>query len=262
MACRPWLAGLFGLLTLAELARAQTLPVANASGSSGPVANASGSSSPVANASGSSAPLPHIPTVALPADLRASVQAVLDQPTLSAKGPVETFNAVAGTYRWLLEHPDHGVKLWRLLGARVTDIEDRGGTYYWKDAEGTDMHWRIVYRDSSTQAWYAEGKAKATFLLPAAPFRAVVVLKYTTGTDLNDRPAIRHQVSFVLRCDSRAMALAARILGASAPHLAEQYLAQLQLFYGGLAWYLGQDQTRCRKLFQRAGLSVPAAVSH
>jgi hypothetical protein len=248
MTCRPWLAGLIGLLSLTGAATAVSPPGTG---------HAPGSPSQTMPVYG----MPQVPLDGLPADLRAGIQAVLDQPTLGAKAPIETFNARASTYRWLLEHPGEGVKLWRLLGARVTDINDRNGTYYWKDGQGTDMHWRIVYRDGSTQAWFAEGKAKPTFLLPASPFRAFVVLKYTIGTDLNDRPAIRHQVHFLLRCDSRAMALAARILGASAPRLAEQYLGQLQLFYGGLAWYLGQDENRGRKLFERAGLSVPQCMA-
>ena len=69
---------------------------------------------------------------------------------------------------------------------------------------------------------------------------------------------MRHQVHFVLRCDSRAIALAARLMGYSAPRLAEQYLGQLQSFYGGMAWYIYQDTKRARQLFQQAGLTMPA----
>ena len=30
------------------------------------------------------------------------------------------------------------------------------------------------------------------------------------------------------------------MLGASAPHLAEQYVGQMEMFFGALAWYLDQ----------------------
>jgi hypothetical protein len=247
MTCRRWLVGVVGLLTFTGSARpdhpAATVVVS--------------SSSRIAPLYG----MPHIPLDSLPADLRSRIQSVLEHPSLSSKGPVETFNADAGTYRWLLEHPGVDVQLWRLLGARVTDITDQGGTYHWNDGQGSDLHWRIVYRDSGTQAWFAEGKLKPALLVPASSFRAFVVLKYTTGKDLTDKPAVRHQVHFLLRCDSGAMALAARILGASAPRLAEQYLGQLQLFYGGLAWYLSQDTVRADKLFQRIGMKTPEFVS-
>ena len=98
---------------------------------------------------------------------------------------------------------------------------------------------------------------KLGMLLPASPFRALAVLQYTHGKDARGRAAIRHQVHFLLRCDGRAMALGARILGASAPHMAEQYLGQLQMFYGGLAWYLSQDEDRSRKMLRQVGLIVP-----
>jgi hypothetical protein len=254
MSSRPWLVGLIGLLTLTGSARCD-----HPSGKVAPGSPEDSSASP----SRTAAPygIPQIPLDALPPAYRAAIKAVLDHPTLAAKGPLETFNADAGTYRWLLEHPGTGARLWRLLGARVTDIVERDGVYYWNDGQGSDLHWRIVFRDSGTQAWFAEGKVKPAFLLPSSSFRAFVVLKYTAGKDLTDRPAIRHQVHFLLHCDSGAMALAARILGASAPRLAEQYIGQLQLFYGGLAWYLCQDEKRARKLFERIGMTMPDFAS-
>jgi hypothetical protein len=176
---------------------------------------------------------------------------------LSSRGPSESFNADPFMYRWLLEHPDVGVKLWRVLGARVADINEREGVYYWQDTQGSKLHWHIAYRDNGLLVWYAEGKVKPALLLPCSAFRAVVVMAYTVGQDATDKPAIRHQVHFSVNCDSRAVALAARILGASAPRLIEQYLGQLQMFYGGLAWYLGQDQERARELFQKVGLKMP-----
>ena len=46
------------------------------------------------------------------------------------------------------------------------------------------------------------------------------------------------------------------LLGAWAPRLAEQYLGQLQLFYGGMAWYLYQDAERAKKMYRRLGLTA------
>ncbi len=248
MLSRRWLAGLFGVLTLTVTARPADPSPAAIPFSPAPPASVYG--------------MPHIPLESLPAELRADIQAVRDRPTLSSKGPSETFNSDPAVYRWLLEHPDIGTKLWRLLGARVSDIVARDGVYHWNDGQGSEIQWRIVYRDGGTHAWYADGKIKPGFLLPASPFRAFVVLQYTTGIDIKDRPALRHQVHFLIRCDSRAMALAARILGASAPRVAEQYLGQLQMFYGGLAWYLSQDEARSRKLYSKVGLSEAEAPKH
>ena len=114
--------------------------------------------------------------------------------------------------------------------------------------------------------WYPPSVVRyRTFPAVAHPWRmsekahvnAVVVMAYSIGQDSTDKPAIRHQVHFSVHCDGRAVALAARILGASAPRLAEQYLGQLQVFYGGLAWYLDQDEERGRAMFHKAGVAWP-----
>ncbi len=191
--------------------------------------------------------------------LRDKVQAVLEKPALSARSQPETFNARPAEYRYLLDHPDQAVKLWRLLGARVADINDQGGgQYLWQDEHGSEVRWQIALRAGGLLLWYAEGKVKPGLLLPAQAFRALALMQYTEGVDTRGLPAVRHQVHFVLRCDSRAISLATRLMGSSAPRLAEQYLGQLQMFYGGLAWYLCQDTARARKLFEQAGLTMPA----
>jgi hypothetical protein len=207
---------------------------------------------------GGPAPPPQLPLESIPPGIRERVQSVLERPALSARAHAETFQATGDVYRWLLDHPDLTVKLWRQAGAKVSDIEDRGdGVYVWHDEHGSEIHWHSALKAPGLHVWYAEGKVKAASLLPLTSFRAVAILSYHEGQDTSNRPAIRHQVHFLLRCDSRAVALAAKILGASAPRMTEQYLGQLQLFYGGMAWYLGQDQERARRMYRQIGLALP-----
>jgi hypothetical protein len=204
------------------------------------------------------APAAHIPLDSFSPAVRDKVQGVLEKPTLSSRSVPETFNTDHASYRYLLEHPDHAIKLWRKLGAKVAEIDDQGGAYVWQDGQGSEVTWQIAHREPGRFiVWYAEGKVKPTMLLAAQPFRAVAMLQYTEGIDVNGLPAVRHQVHFHLRCEGRAITLVAKILGNSAPRLAEQYLGQLQMFYGGLGWYLYQDQDRAKKLFKDAGLNYP-----
>jgi hypothetical protein len=198
---------------------------------------------------------PKLQLEALPESVRAAIKTVQEHPCLTAKGPAETFNADPNVYRWLLEHPELGVRMWRQLGARVTDIyEQSPGVYRWQDDHGSDLHWYTVYRGPGLHVWYAEGKVKPNLLVPLTPFRCVVMLRYLEGKDATGKSAIKHQAYFQLHCERGLLALATRLLGASAPRLTEQYLGQLQMFYGGLAWYLGQDEQHAKTLYQKVGL--------
>jgi hypothetical protein len=201
--------------------------------------------------------MPPFSLAELPASVQEGARAVLEKPTLAARGPGERFACRPATYRWLLEHPDCAVRLWRQIGARVSEIEDQGGVFRWCDGSGSEVAWQAVLRRPGVHLWYAEGKVKPGLLLPAAPVKALAMMCYAEGTDAEGKPGMRHQVHFLLRTDSRSLALAARLLGGTAPRLAEQYLGQLQLFYGGLAWHLDQDTERARGMFRKAGVPYP-----
>jgi hypothetical protein len=190
-----------------------------------------------------------LPLQALPHAVREHVRQVVDSPTLSATGKPETFACRPSTYHWLLEHQDRAVGLWRHLGARCVDIADRGaGRFGWTDGQGSDVHWDTVYQDGQTRIWYADGKVRAAALLPLVSVQAVVVLHYSHepghASPEERRVWMHHQVELYLRTDSRTAALATALLGASAQRIADQYAAQLEMFYSALAWYLDQHARR------------------
>lgn len=205
------------------------------------------------------AAMPRVPLEAITPAIRDKVKSVLDHPSLTSRAQPDAFNAEMPVYSWLLDHPDLTVKLWKLVGANVQDIQQRGdGVYVWRDEHGSDVSWHSVVKADGLHAWYAEGKVKVSALLPLTSFRALAVLAFREGQDADGKPAIQHQVHFLLRCDSKAVSLAAKLLGASMPRMAEQYLGQLQMFYGGMGWYLCQDEERAKKMYRRIGLIVPA----
>ncbi len=191
----------------------------------------------------------------LPADVRARLRAVVEQPTLSAHGPLEMFTCQPTMYHWLIDHPDQAVKLWRRLGAKCIEIEDRGnGRFGWKDG-ASDVHWDLVRDAPRQRVWYAEGQVKPSLLLPMVSLKAVLILDYAGGKDGNDQLAVRHQMHLIVHTDSKAVALATRVMGDSAPKMADQFLGQLQMFYAAMAWYLDQHPDRAEKLF--AALQQP-----
>jgi hypothetical protein len=182
-----------------------------------------------------------VPVDQLPPAVREHVRRVVQHPTLCTHGPAEVFHGRPALYHWLLDHPDQAVRLWRRLGARCMEITDQGnGRFGWTDGEGSEVHWDTVYQNSLVRVWYAEGSVRPAPLLPAVTVRAVVVLRHADGVDGAGAALIQHQADLYLQTDSRTAVLVTRLLGTSAPRLAEQCVAQLELFFSALVWYLDQ----------------------
>jgi hypothetical protein len=184
-----------------------------------------------------------------PAEVQPRVRTVVEHPTLAAHGPMELFTCQPSMFHWLLDHPDQTVKLWRRLGARCIEIQDQGGGRFgWKEGVN-DVRWDVVLDGPHRRVWYAEGQVKPALLVPAVGFKALLVLDYAEGKDAAGRPAVRHQMQLVLHTDSKAIAMATRLMGDSAPKTAEKFLAQLQMFFAAMAWYLDQHPDRAEKMF-------------
>jgi hypothetical protein len=213
----------------------------------------------IGRAAGEERPMPppafgplRVPLEKIVPEMRERVRAVAERPTLVARGPVETFLCNPATYRWLLDHPDHACRLWRQLGAKVADIHDQGnGRFGYDDGQGNSVHWHSVLDTPGQRVWYAEGRCKPGLLLPTSTVKAVLLLNLSEGQDSLGRPSLRHQMQLQLRADSAVVAMAARLFGASAPHLAEQYVGQIETFFGALAWYLNENPKQAEAMLEK-----------
>jgi hypothetical protein len=184
-------------------------------------------------------PIPLVPYKELPLAMQDKVRRVVAQPTLSANGPVQIFPANPLVYAWLLDHPDRVVIMWRRLGARCLEITDRGnGWFGWTDHDGTDVHWQTALARDGLRVWYAEGTSRPLAWLPSIPFRAVVVLRSATVKDNLRGDHLRQEAALYVQTDSKAAILLARMLGPSAPRMAEQCMTQLEIFFSGMACFL------------------------
>jgi hypothetical protein len=200
-----------------------------------------------------------VPLEEVPAGVRERMRAIVDKPSLMAHGPEEIFHCHPPTYHWLLEHPDQAARLWRLLNVGCADIRAAdAGAFSWQDGHGGHVRWETVLHSPAFHVWFAEGQVKPGIFLPMASFCAVLVVQHTETTDGRGRPAMRQRMTLYLHTDSQAAALAARIVGASAPRMAEQYVGQVQTFFGTLAAYLFQHPEHARAL--SAQLQRPAAT--
>jgi hypothetical protein len=190
-----------------------------------------------------------VPLGDLPAEVRERVRKVILKPTLFTRGPAERFTGCPAMYHWLLDHPDQDVVLWRRLGARCMDIQGHGGGVFgWSDGQGSDVRWWTVHQSADLRIWYAEGSVRAAGILPLVPVRAVVVLHHAEETSPSDRPVIRHQADLFLYTDSKTAAVVARLMGPSAPRMAEQCAGQIEMFYSALTWFLDQHPVKAQSI--------------
>ena len=182
-------------------------------------------------------------------DIRERVCHVLEEPTLYGRGPAEAFTGQADFYAWLLDHPDRGVEAWRRLGAKCQSISGRGnGSFVWSDGHGSELRWQTAFNSDSLRVWYADGKVRPALLMPPVPVQLVVLLRHGKRPESAERMLLFHQADVFLQTDSKTAVLMTRMLGASAPRLAEQCLSQLETFFSGLVWYLDHHPERAEKL--------------
>ena len=194
-------------------------------------------------------PAEPLPFNDIPAAEREKVRQVVNQPTFKGRGAGEAFGGRAELYDWLLDHPDRALAAWRRLGAVASDIQNHGnGRYSWSDSRGGAIYWHTVYDQKNLRIWYAEGKVRAAPFMPLVPVQAVLVLRHGDIAESSGRSLLIHQTEIFVQTDSRAAALAAKMMGGSVTRLTEQGLGQLELFFSGLVWYLDQHPERVGRL--------------
>ncbi len=211
-----------------------------------------------------------LPLDQIPAEVRERIRKVVDQPALYTHGPGEDFVCDANTYFWLLDHPDRAVQAWRRVGARSIDIHDDGADCFsCADPNGNEVHWTTVYRSPQMRIWYAEGAVRPSSLLKPVSGEAVLVLRHVEGKDTLGRPSMHHQIDMFLHADSKTATLVAKILGASMPRLAEQYVSHLGMFFSLMAGHIHQHPDRAADLLaektpaeaKQTSLTIPTSAS-
>ena len=184
---------------------------------------------------------------------------MMEKPTLVARGPAETFSCMPEQYQWLLDNPDRAVIAWRRLGAKCVSIQRRGASKFgYVDDSGSDVAWETVHQSPGMRIWLADGKVKASALLPLVPVKAMIILRHVELKRADGSTAVQHQADVVIHTDSKAAAAVTKLMGQSAPKLAEQGLGQLQLFFAALSCYLDRHPDRVEALFRPEEKEMPA----
>jgi hypothetical protein len=83
------------------------------------------------------------------------------------------------------------------------------------------------------------------------------VLSHRAHQSEAGRTLVQHRTDLFLYTDSKAAALVARLMGPSAPRMAEQCAGQIEMFFSALAWYLDQHPAKAEALL--TGVLPPGA---
>ncbi|MCS7045125.1 MAG: hypothetical protein NZO58_02090, partial [Gemmataceae bacterium] len=118
------------------------------------------------------------------------------------------------------------------------------------DDQGSDITWETIHRGPGYHLWYADGKIRPAKLLPLVPVKALVAIRHREFRDADGERCVQHQAHLYVQTDSKSAALVTRMLGSTTQQVAEQGLAQLQLFFSGLSWYLERYPERAAELLE------------
>jgi hypothetical protein len=184
---------------------------------------------------------------------RDAVLGVVRRPTLSTRGASGDVVCSPQLFEWLLDHPDRTALAWRRLQVPCVDIADAGkGRFAWADGEGSDLSWQTVGTFPDGRVWYATGKVKPAPVGPSVPVKAVVVVSHPNRPLGGTAAAVSPSVQAFVQTDSKAANVVLRVLGPTAPKLAQDAADQLVLFFTGVARYVHAHPERADELLAPA----------
>lgn len=183
------------------------------------------------------------------ADYRDTVMKVVKQPTVSTRATAPDVVCTVSMYEWLFDHPDRVALAWQRLKVPAVPITDGGnGQFTWTDENGSEVAWRTVGSFKDGLVWYATGKVKAGAAAPSVPVKAVAVLTRNQKAAKEGVASFATTVQIYMVSDSRAATAIIKLMGATAPKVAEQGAEQFLEFFNGIADYVQKNPTKADAL--------------
>jgi hypothetical protein len=183
------------------------------------------------------------------ADYRDAVMKVVQKPTVSTRAVAPDVICTVAMYEWLFDHPDRVSLAWQRLKVGAVPIADAGnGKFVWTDENGSEVTWQKVGTFADGLVWYATGKVKPAAAGPSLPVKAVAVLTRTQKAQKDGVAAFGTSVQIFLQSDSKAATLALKLVGPTAPKVAEQGAEQFLEFFNGIADYVQRNPKKADEL--------------
>ena len=152
-----------------------------------------------------------IPYDKLPADARAKIKAVVQNPSLFRRVPVQVIDCDPDLYLFLVRHPEVVVNIWQVMGISKVTLERTGpDTYKGNDAAGTSGTVRLCYSNHDTQVLYAEGAYEGPMFPQPVQAQCVMVLRAGYVQETNGRYYITNRLDTFIHIDHVGLDLVAK----------------------------------------------------
>lgn len=170
-------------------------------------------------------------------------------PTVATQSSGDEIICTVAVYEWLYDHPDRVALAWQRLKIPTVAITDLGnGRFGWTDQNGSEVIWQTVGTFADGLVWYASGKVKISAVSPSIPIQATFVVSHPRKAEKDGVAVFVPHVQVYVHSDSKAANLALRIIGPTAPRLAEEAASQLLDFFGGIAAVVQKNPTKAEML--------------
>jgi hypothetical protein len=194
----------------------------------------------------------------IPSAVRARIQPVTDNASLSVKVPGEAFVARREVFEYLLDHPELASHLARMLKYARYKIWRTPSGLGIDDGWGTVGTFEVVHSSTGLRLMQARGVYQHK-ILPDIHGEAVVVIDYTVQPAAPEgKSLISPTVAGYVRLDSRFLTIATKVAASAATAKGEKEARRLVKVFAKTTYAVEQDPAGViEKLRQRP--DVPAA---
>ncbi|HEV3384222.1 MAG TPA: hypothetical protein VG097_05370 [Gemmata sp.] len=166
-------------------------------------------------------------------------------PTVATKATGDEIVCTVDVYQWLYDHPDRVALAWQRLKVPTVNITDLGeGKFGWSDNNGSEVIWQTVGTFPDGRVWYASGKVRPALAAPYVPIQATFIVSHPRKAEKDGVAVFVPSVQVYVHSDSKAANLALKLIGPTAPRLAEDAAGQLLEFFGGIGTVVQRYPTK------------------
>jgi hypothetical protein len=152
-----------------------------------------------------------IPFDKLSNDAAAKIRAVVQNPSLFRRVPVQVIDCDPNLYLFLVRHPEVVVNIWQVMGISKVTLQRTGaGTYKGDDAAGTTGTIQLCYSNHDTQVMYAEGAYDGPLFSQPVQAQCVLVLRAGYVQETNGRYYITNRLDAFIHVDHAGLDLVAK----------------------------------------------------